>query len=88
MNTEITHHSRLSTATMLKVAEGAATPYTLIRLTDDIPCISPSSLHRWETVMEMSGASFSYSDYIDAGQQERRLIDYQEGSVRDDFDFG
>ncbi len=37
MNTEITHHSRLSTATMLKVAEGAATPYTLIRLTDDIP---------------------------------------------------
>ncbi len=38
-------------------------------------------------VLEQSDAPFIYSDYIEQGEL-RRLIPWQEGSLRDDFDFG
>ncbi len=38
-------------------------------------------------VLEQSNAPFIYSDYIEQGEL-RRLIPWQEGSLRDDFDFG
>ncbi|WP_302575582.1 glycosyltransferase [uncultured Duncaniella sp.] len=38
-------------------------------------------------ILEQSDAPFIYSDYIEQGEL-RRLIPWQEGSLRDDFDFG
>lgn len=39
-------------------------------------------------VAEMTGSPLVYSDYIDSDSGVCRLIEYQTGSVRDDFDFG
>ena len=54
--------------------------------------ISPDGLHRMTQIARDSGASIVYSDYYklnDAGVRElMSMIDYQQGSLRDDFDFG
>lgn len=48
--------------------------------------------HRMQTVAEDSGAALVYSDrwdiLADGKRQAHAVIDYQEGAVRDDFDFG
>ena len=44
-------------------------------------------LKRAVQVLEMSGAPFVYSDFCD-NTSTIRLIDYQLGSIRNDFDFG
>lgn len=53
--------------------------------------ISGNSVNRLIQAAEMSGAALVYSDYIkvEAGKpQAHPTIDYQTGSLRDDFDFG
>ena len=47
-------------------------------------------LQRYLSVAQTTDAKFLYSDYIEKKDQisKHPLIDYQEGSVRDDFDFG
>lgn len=53
--------------------------------------IDVASLERMRRVIAETGASMVYSDYYfqsDEGLQFRECIDYQAGSVRDDFDFG
>jgi hypothetical protein len=49
------------------------------------------SLDRMVDIAESSGAGLTYSDYYDLKGGSRSfhpLIDYQTGSIRDDFDFG
>lgn len=41
------------------------------------------ALDRWQQVGQMTGAGMVYADY-----HQHPLIDYQTGSLRDDFDFG
>lgn len=62
-------------------------PYTLLNLTGQHIQFNHRGLERMRQSLEMSGAPFAYSDYLEDGQCHR-LIPYQEGALRDDFDFG
>lgn len=80
--------SRLSTKSMRHLAENAVGNHTIIHLTGHPVSLPPSSLKRWEQIMDMSGAAASYCDFTEADGTPHPLIAYQTGSVRDDFDFG
>lgn len=82
------HPSRLSTAALRQVAANAKSPYIIFRLTDENIILPDSSIRRWEQAMDMSGAPFSYCDFTETDGASHPLIPYQEGSIRDDFDFG
>lgn len=56
----------------------------------DVSC-DPSSLQRLLTIARETRAGVIYSDFFDhksGNYQAHRLIDYQTGSIRDDFNFG
>lgn len=78
-------------ATIRDVADRATAEYVLL-LTKPV-AIEPGmgALERMLRVAADSDAAMVYSDHWTVEQGERRahpVIDYQEGSVRDDFDFG
>jgi len=81
-----------STKSILSIAEKAKAKYTLI-YTKNWPLeLGYKALTRWVTVADDSGASLLYADHYiltpDGKQQRMPLIDYQLGSVRDDFSMG
>ncbi len=57
-------------------------------------CLSPEAsldragLERLRQVADETGAAIVYSDYFEGDGSPHPLIDYQPGSLRDDFDFG
>lgn len=73
------------------MAEQAATPYAFwVR---EPVHVDPGQfvLERLARVMEMTGAGMVYADFlenVDGKLHKHPLNDYQEGSLRDDFDFG
>jgi hypothetical protein len=86
-----------SWSAMKRVVERATTPYALLVLHDTAIELGQFALERLVNVAQWTGAPVVYSDYTDlragAGGAERKrvahpVIDYQFGSVRDDFDFG
>lgn len=88
-------HSRLSTAAMRDIAKNAKDDYVVISLSGRSLQWMPGGLARACQVLKMTGAPFVYSDFIDTGVNSdvhapatMQTIPYQEGSVRDDFDFG
>ena len=69
----------------------AAGKYVLLRVGDAPLELPEESAARMLQVAEDSGAVLLYSDYylLKNGQRlPHPTIDYQEGSLRDDFDFG
>ncbi|HSO77524.1 MAG TPA: glycosyltransferase family A protein [Bacteroidales bacterium] len=80
-----------STVALKKMAEAADTAYVLI-YTKTFPLdLGKFALQRMMQVCDDTGAGFVYSDYYE--NREGKLspypvIDYQEGSLRDDFNFG
>ena len=86
MGKDNNRHSLLSTHTMCRLAE-SQDDYIIIPLDECRYTFNDNGLERMRRTLEMSGASFVYSDYIDNGEIQR-LIPWQEGSLRDDFDFG
>jgi glycosyltransferase involved in cell wall biosynthesis len=65
--------------------------YLLLLLDTGIVELSERSLERLLAVAEDTGAGIVYADFleqVDGRLQEHRLADYQEGSLRDTFDFG
>ncbi len=53
--------------------------------------IEPSAIERLVSIARQTNATFLYSDFYESKQEEihiHKLIDCQEGSVRDDFDLG
>lgn len=70
-----------------KIAREATGDYTVIRLSQANIEFGPRGLQRLEQVARNTGAPIVYCDYID-GEETHPLIDWQRGSVRDDFDFG
>jgi hypothetical protein len=52
------------------------------------PVLNPAGLERMRSCADDTGASIVYSDYFDGTGSRHSLIDYQLGSLRDDFDFG
>ncbi len=80
------------TKMLRQMAETAETPYILLYTKHFDLQLGYHALTRLVTVAEDTGASMLYADHriqLPSGEvQMRPLIDYQLGSVRDDFDFG
>ena len=83
--------SLMGSNTMLSVAENADAEYTLL-LTKATPLtIGMTALERILRVADDANAAMVYSDHysIENGEMKQHpAIDYQKGSIRDDFDFG
>jgi len=77
-------------ATQLPLALYSRNEYILLLLKPVEIELHPNFVQRYLSVAQSTGAKFLYSDYLEKKDQisKHPLIDYQEGSVRDDFDFG
>ncbi|MHB1686281.1 MAG: glycosyltransferase family 2 protein [Ignavibacteriaceae bacterium] len=67
------------------------TDYILFLTQDTLIEPGQFSLERFLNIAEISGAGLVYSDYTEIRGEERKshpVIDYQPGSIRDDFNFG
>lgn len=89
----ITLHSNglPSTQELLEIAGKMTGDYVLLNLKPTIVEMGDNALPRLIRVAEETDAAMVYSDYlaVKEGETERHpVIDYQEGSLRDDFDFG
>ena len=89
----ITLHSNglPSTQELLEIAGKMTGDYVLHNLKTTIVEMGDNALPRLIRVAEETDAAMVYSDYlaVKEGETERHpVIDYQEGSLRDDFDFG
>ncbi len=81
-----------STQTLCQAAEMAEAKYSLIYLKTDRLVMGYHALERMLTVAEDSGALMVYADHYTVTPDGKRhcmpLIDFQTGSVRDDFQTG
>lgn len=79
------------TETLYKIREAVTTDYFMIYFKEEPLKLVPGALNRLLATASQSNYDWVYCDYfaIENGQEVAApLIDYQEGSVRDDFDFG
>lgn len=77
--------------TMLAIVENCSTPYLLFYNKHTALNVNNHALHRMTQLAEDSGAGLIYSDFYEVREGKRTqhpVIDYQQGSLRDDFDFG
>ena len=89
--TKITVDSLLSTKTMLTIEEHTDAEYVLISLKTTPVDLGLNALERMLRVATDSCAGLVYADsYVkkESGVERHPAIDYQTGSLRDDFDFG
>jgi len=80
-----------SSATMRTIASAASSKYTLLYTKDDELQLGYKAVERFVRLAEDSGAGMLYSDHYVIKQGKRSkapVIDYQMGSLRDEFDFG
>ncbi len=81
-----------SSATMKAIAEAAKGDYTLIYTKHDTLILGYKALDRFVQLAEDSDAVMLYADHYEVNAEGKRsnapVIDYQFGSLRDDFDFG
>ena len=84
-----------STETLMTIADSAQSDYVLLMTKSSPVVLGEGALDRLLRVADDSGAAMVYADHYDRKlakgewQVERHpVIDYQPGSVRDDFDFG
>jgi glycosyl transferase family 2 len=80
-----------SSETLRAIDSRATTPLSLL-LQDDVSLeLGQFALERFLSVQRATGAGLVYADHTvvtEEGRQPHPLIDYQAGSLRDDFDFG
>ncbi len=77
--------------TMRMIAQNSTTPYTLLIIHDTTIEFGQFALDRLLSVAGLTGSGMVYSDYhdIQGGQRiSHPVIEYQAGSIRDDFNFG
>src|ERR1019366_3529651 len=77
--------------TMQAVVQKTTTPYAVLVIHDTTIEFGQFCLERLLSVAELTGSGLVYSDYhdIQGGQRvSHPVIEYQTGSVRDDFNFG
>jgi glycosyltransferase involved in cell wall biosynthesis len=87
----LTVPAQLGSATVDVLAAKSRTPYLLLLLHDTAVEIGQFGLERFLQAAEMTGAGCVYADYFDVRGDARMphpVIDYQAGSIRDDFNFG
>ena len=80
-----------STATIKLIAKNSNTTYSLFSLHNQKISIGQFALDRMVQVAENTGAAMVYADYYEIKngiQTPHPVIDYQIGSLRDDFNFG
>ena len=80
-----------STIAMKKIAEKADTAFSMIYTKFSELSFGLFALERMIAIAEDSGAAMVYADHFNEADGVRTfapVIDYQEGSLRDDFDFG
>lgn len=81
-----------STATIKQIADKAVAKYTLLYIKGKYIQPGYLALGRMTQLADITGAGFTYADHYnisaDGKRTERPVIDYQMGSLRDDFDFG
>src|SRR5512139_3356814 len=78
-----------SSKTLNQILEGIRTKYFLLMPRTQHVSIEPKALDKLVSTAETTQAGLVYSDFYDGRGHERKLhplIDYQSGSVRDDFD--
>ena len=83
--------SPFGTATMQAVAQAATGDYTLLCTKETTLEPGQFALERMIQVAGDSGAGMVYADHYQrkaGGLEQAPVIDYQQGSLRDDFDFG
>lgn len=83
--------SMQSSDTVCKIASLANTEYTLVYQKSTILKLGYFALERAVGIARDSGAGMIYSDYYAVSEGKKNanpVIDYQEGSLRDDFNFG
>lgn len=89
---DILHIDRLtSSATMKAIAGHTKGDYTLLYTKELTLCPGEYALERFMQITGMTKSGMSYSDYytlIDGIRSSAPVIDYQNGSLRDDFNFG
>ncbi len=76
---------------VMKLAELAVADYTLISMKPQPLTLGSSAVERMMLVAGDEAAAMVYADRYTMEQGQRKphpVIDYQEGSLRDDFDFG
>ena len=79
------------TATIKTIARTASAPFTLLYLKTTNLSFVNYALERFLSIAEDSSAAMVYSDHFNEADGVRAfapVIDYQQGSLRDDFDFG
>src|SRR3712207_1347700 len=81
-----------SSHTMRAIAAKAEAPYTLLYFKEQYMEMGYLALNRMLQIAEATGAGMIYADHYqtsaDGIRTEAPVIDYQKGSLRDDFDFG
>ncbi len=80
-----------STEAMKKVAEKVASPYLLLQIKNCDVELGYLALERWMGVARQTSATLLYADRykkIDNQLKSHPTINYQQGALRDDFDFG
>lgn len=80
-----------STYTMQQIANDCRTPYLAVYSKYTPMDLLPQALQRMMQVAEDTRAGLVYADYYEVRDGKRcphPVIDYQSGSLRDDFDFG
>jgi hypothetical protein len=88
--TLICKHSH-STETINFIAENSSAAFSLIVLQNQGLCVGQFAIERMIQVAENTGAAMVYTDYLEIKngiQTMHPVIDYQLGSLRDDFNFG
>ncbi len=76
---------------VMQIAEHAVAPYTLLVTKPTPVSLGATALERMLLVAEDTAAAMVYSDRWQVENGERKahpVIDYQEGALRNDFDFG
>ncbi|MDR0981786.1 MAG: glycosyltransferase family 2 protein [Culturomica sp.] len=80
-----------STEKLKDIALRCQTPYLVLCFQKDMPEISRWTTERFVETMQATHAVVVYSDYYESSSgilKPHPLIDYQEGSLRNDFNFG
>ena len=80
-----------STETIRKIAEKSTADYSFIYLKSTVLQLGYFAVERMLRIANDSRAGMVYADYFAVANGEKKnnpVIDYQEGSLRDDFNFG
>lgn len=87
----VREESLLTTSTIKKIANRSDNDYTLIYTKPDGLEIGMFALERMVSIADDMKAGMLYSDYYEKKEgklSQHPVIDYQKGSLRDDFNFG